>query len=185
MDDLIKLVRTYRVTSGLAERLRLAEDIFRLIEPDLRLFVFSSVAPTSAEDVHQEILKAVATDLGRFQGGTQREFWAWCYRIARNKRNDHFRKSAADLLQPMPQEELWGLVEASTAVNPLSPADRHDLKYALDMLASAKPECRDYLWSHFIIGLDYADIAESESATYDAVRMKITRCLETAQALVS
>jgi hypothetical protein len=44
MDDLIKLVKTYRLTAGLAERIRLAEDIFRLIEPDLRVFVFSSVS---------------------------------------------------------------------------------------------------------------------------------------------
>jgi hypothetical protein len=28
MDDLIKLVRTYRVTAGLAERQRLADSIF-------------------------------------------------------------------------------------------------------------------------------------------------------------
>jgi len=33
MDDI-----TYRLTVGLAERLRLAEDIFRLIEPDYGLF---------------------------------------------------------------------------------------------------------------------------------------------------
>jgi hypothetical protein len=43
MDDLIKLIRTYRLTPGLAERLRLVEEIFRQIEPDLRVFVFSSV----------------------------------------------------------------------------------------------------------------------------------------------
>ena len=42
MDDLIKLVRTYRLAAGLAERIRLAEEIFRLIEPDLRFFVFSA-----------------------------------------------------------------------------------------------------------------------------------------------
>jgi hypothetical protein len=45
MDDLIKLVRTYRLTAGLAERIRLAEEICRMIQPDLRYFVFSSVSP--------------------------------------------------------------------------------------------------------------------------------------------
>jgi hypothetical protein len=42
MNDLIKLVKTYRLTAGLAERIQLAEEISRLIEPDLRVFVFSN-----------------------------------------------------------------------------------------------------------------------------------------------
>jgi hypothetical protein len=44
MDDVIKLVSTYRLTAGLAERIRHAEQIFRLIGPDLHLFVFSHVS---------------------------------------------------------------------------------------------------------------------------------------------
>ncbi len=43
MEQVIKLVKTYRVSAGLVERLRLAEEIFRITEPDLRLFVFSQV----------------------------------------------------------------------------------------------------------------------------------------------
>ncbi len=34
MDDLIKLVRTYRLTTGLADRLALAEQVFTVILPD-------------------------------------------------------------------------------------------------------------------------------------------------------
>jgi hypothetical protein len=26
-----------------------------------------------------EVLKAVATGMRRFEGGTTKEFWAWCY----------------------------------------------------------------------------------------------------------
>src|SRR3984885_1166659 len=113
MHDLIKLIRTYRLTAGLAERLRLADEIFRVIEPDLRLFVFSQVRPQSAEDVLQEVLKAITTSLKNFQGGTDKEFWAWCYRIASNKLNDQYRAQASDRLQPLPPEELWQLVDAS------------------------------------------------------------------------
>jgi hypothetical protein len=61
MSDLIKLVRTYRLTAGLTDRLRLAEDIFRRIEPDLRLFVFHSVSQDAAQDALQEILKAITS----------------------------------------------------------------------------------------------------------------------------
>jgi ubiquinone biosynthesis protein COQ9 len=85
MSDLIKFVRTYRVTAGLAERLRLAETIIRQIAPDLRLYVFSRISHEAAEDALQEVLKAVATGMRKFAGGTGTEFWRWCYRIARNK----------------------------------------------------------------------------------------------------
>jgi RNA polymerase sigma factor (sigma-70 family) len=185
MDDLIKLVRTYRVTAGLAERIRLAEEIFRLIEPDLRFFVFSSVSHHAAEDALQEVLKAVATGMKKFEGGTAKEFWAWCYRIARNKLNDHYRSKAADRMQPTPPEEMWRLIEASAQDAPMSAAVRHDLEYAMKLLTSSKPECYEFLWRHFIIGLDYGDIAEERKMSYDSVRMKIGRCLDEAKSLVS
>lgn len=145
MDDLIKLIHTYRLTTIPAEKLRLTEEIFRTIESDLRLFVFSQVRPQSAEDVLQEILKAITTSLKKFQGGTDKEFWAWCYRIARNKLNDQYRAQASDRLQPLPPEELWQLVDASAQDTALTAADRHDLEYAMKLLASSKPECGEYL----------------------------------------
>jgi RNA polymerase sigma factor (sigma-70 family) len=144
MHELIKLVRTYRFAAGVAERLRLAEEIFRLIEPDLRFFVFSAIRPPAAEDVCQEVLKAVATGMKKFEGGSNEEFWAWCYRIARNKLNDYFRKQAALREQPIPEDELWELVESSAQVSPLSPADKHDLEYAMKLLTGSK-------WSMTII----------------------------------
>jgi hypothetical protein len=57
MEQVIKLVCTYRVTAGLAERIRLSEEIFCLIEPDLRVLVFSSVSHDAAKDALQEVLK--------------------------------------------------------------------------------------------------------------------------------
>ena len=133
------------------------------------------------------ILKAVATSLGKFSGDTLKGFWAFCYGIARNKLNDHYRKQhvESERMQPMPEQELWQLVEASETTAPLSAADKHDLDYAMKLLAAAKPECRDYLWNHFVIGLDYAEIAEAENLSYDNARMRITRCLDEAKRLVS
>ena len=145
MDDLIKLIRTYRLTAGLAERLRLTEEILHIIEPDLRLFVFSQIGPQPAEDVLQEVLKAITTSLKNFQGGTNKEFWAWCYRITRNKLNDQYRTQASDRLQPLLPEELWQLVDASAQDTTLTAGNRHDLEYAMNLLASSKPECREYL----------------------------------------
>jgi len=185
MEQIIKLVKTYRVSAGLAERLRLAEEIFRLIEPDLRFFVFKAIQPPSAEDVLQEVLKSITTSLKKFEGHTDKEFWAWCYRIARNRLNDHFREKASDRLQPMPPEELWQLVDASAQDAPLSAGDKHDLEYAMKLLTASKPECYDYLWKHFVFGLNYAEIAEERNLNYDNVRMKIGRCLDEAKSLVA
>ena len=185
MEQVVKLVKTYRLSAGLAERLRLAEEIFGLIEPDLRFFVFSAIQPPAAQDVLQEVLKSITTSLKKFEGGTDKEFWAWCYRIARNRLNDHFREKASDRLQPMPPEELWQLVESSAQASPLSPADKHDLEYAMKLLNSSKPDCYDYLWKHFVFGLNYAEIAEERNLNYDNVRMKIGRCLDEAKSLVA
>ncbi len=187
MDDLLKLVRTYRLTAGLADRLHLADEIFRRIEPDLRLFVFSAIRPPAADDVLQEVLKAVATSMGKFAGDTPAAFWAWCYRIVRYKLADHYRKQhiESERMQTMPPEEILELIDASEKTAPLSAADKHDLDYALNLLSSSKPECREYLWRHFVLGLDYAEIAEAENLSYDNARMRITRCLDEAKSLVA
>ncbi len=42
----------------------------------------------------------------------------------------------------------------------------------------------DLLWKHYVIGLDYAEIAEERQLSYDSARMKIGRCLEEARSLV-
>src|SRR6185295_8513753 len=119
--NVIKLLKTYWVTQGIAERLRLAEEVFRLIEPDLSSFVFNAIRPPAAEDVLQEILKAIATGMRTFEGDSNEQFWAWSYRIARNKLNDHFRNQANDRLQPIPQDELRQLLESSARNSPMSP----------------------------------------------------------------
>ena len=179
MDDLIKLVCSYRLASGLSEA------IFRLILPDMRVFVFSGLPPQVAEDALQEVLKAVATGMGRFEGSTAKEFWAWCYRIARNKLNDQYRRQSSERTVSMSPEELWQVVEASAQVTPLTPQHRLDLEYAMKLLTAAKPECSDLLWRHYIVGLDYAEIAEVINLNSDAVRMRVKRCLDEAKSLVS
>ena len=185
MAELIKLVRTYRFTAGLAERIRLAEDIFTLIAPDLHLFVFSNTSHHAAQDVYQEVLKAVATSLRTFKGDTEKEFWKWCYRIARNKLNDYYHSKSVERMLPTAPEDLQQMMELSAQDATISPAVRHDLEYAMKLLTSSKPECYDFLWNHFVIGLDYTDIAEDRNMSYDNVRMKIGRCLAEAKSLVS
>jgi RNA polymerase sigma factor (sigma-70 family) len=185
MEQVIKLVKTYRLASGLAERLRLAEAIFRLIASDLRAFVFSAIKPHAADDVSQEVLISITGSLKKFEGSSNEEFWAWCYKIARRRIYDHIRKKTSDRLQPLPHEELLDLVDASAQAAPLTAGVKDDLEYALKLLDKSKPECRDYLWNHYVTGFDYGEIAEERDMSYANVRMKIVRCLDEAKSLVS
>jgi RNA polymerase sigma factor (sigma-70 family) len=183
MSDLITLVKTYRLTRGLAERLDLTERIVPLIEYDLRLFIFSFRLP-APDDVFQEVLKSVFVNLGKFKGDEAKQFWGWCYTIARSKIANAHDKQNRDRLEFMSEEELWEKVESSVAPSAMSAADRMDLRQILKMLARTKPDCDEYLWQHYVFGLDYTEIAAQRQATPDGVRMRINRCLEEAQKLI-
>ena len=99
--------------------------------------------------------------------------------------NDYYRRQKGDRMPPIPEKELRQLVEASAQSSPISAADRHDLDYAMKLLTASKPECYEYLWKHFVFGLDYAEIAEDQKLSYDNVRMRIGRCLDEAKSLVA
>lgn len=186
MNEIIKLVRTYRVTSELVDQARLGEEIFLAVEPAIRFFIFKAIdSPHDAQDVLQVALKSIATSLVEFKCKTNDQFWAWCYSIARRRLYDFYRKKASNRLQPMPEEEFQNLLESSAEGSPLSPADKLDLDYALGLLIRSKPACYDYLWNHYVIGLDFSEIAEEQNLTKDNVRMRIGRCLELAHTLVS
>jgi DNA-directed RNA polymerase specialized sigma24 family protein len=91
MSDLIELVRAYRKAPNLADRLRLADEIIRIIGPQLGWFVFGRV-PEAAKDVTQEVLNSIAGSLETFKGNSNGEFWNWCYRIAQRRISDYPRQ---------------------------------------------------------------------------------------------
>lgn len=184
MDEIIKLVKTYRFTTAADQQSRLLNEIFRQVYPKMNAFVRGAIAPNNATDVVQETARAIANGMRRFQGGTGAEFWGWCYRIARNKVADQLRRQASDRLQPVSEEDFRNLVDDRGSLPPLSHGARVDLDYAMQLLAAVRPECRDLLWSHYLRGLDYGEIAAELAIAYDAARMKVTRCLELARSLV-
>lgn len=188
MDDLIQLVRTYRFEKSLDQKLRIAEQVLRLIEPKLRLFCASSIADrTKAADTAQEVLIAIARDMGRFQGKATAEFWAWCYQIARHKIKDHFRRQGVqdDRFQPMDPGEIAQLLDGRTRRGAISAQDKMDLDYAVKVLRRAEPECLEFLWKHFVFGFGFVEMAQEFAITADAARMRVGRCLSAAQALIT
>ena len=182
-DEIIKLVNDYRKEKDVKERLSLVEKIYFKIKPILHGFISKIAPPRVAEDVLQDALEAVVTRMHAFRGKTEREFWSWCYRIARNKANDAHRRHFSSRLDPIPPEELDQLVEASSRTEPLSPGDKLDLEYAMNLLEKSKPECRTFLWKHFVLGWKFTEMAQELGLKSDAVRMKINRCLSLAQGL--
>jgi DNA-directed RNA polymerase specialized sigma24 family protein len=88
-------------------------------------------------------------------------------------------------MQPLPPEELLQVIESAAHDVPTVAQTHHDLNYAMNLLTAAKPECYELLWQHYVIGLDYAEIAEARDLTYDGTRMKIGRCLDEARSLVA
>ena len=82
IEAILKLVRTFRLTSGIPERARLSDEIFIRLEPELRIIVFSKVTPQDAEEVMQEVMQAIAAALGNFEGNSRAVFWGWCHRFS-------------------------------------------------------------------------------------------------------
>ena len=71
MAELIKLVKTYRLTPALDQRQRQAEEIFTQLELTRRFFVFGTLAHPAAQDVLQETLKALTVGLTKFAGDSE------------------------------------------------------------------------------------------------------------------
>ena len=183
MESLIELVIAYRQAGHLALRMRLAEEIFRRIGPSLYDYVHRRVPEVVVDDIYQEVLLDIAKRLHTTDADTDQRFWAWCYRIAFRRCADFHRHRPPEVALDI--EELRRVLEAGTLIEPPSAGERQDLEYALSLLEAAKPPCLELLWDHYVLDLDYADLAEAPGETNDAVRMRISRCLELARILVA
>lgn len=187
MDSLIELIRRFRRAKTLEQELRIVEEIIEWVSPKLEAYLFRACRrPSLVEDLLQETLIKIYKNLRRFRGDTTVEAMSWCYSIARHTLCDYFRTNKIEEhMEPFDTETLWKVINASAEKEPLSPAERQDLEDALALLGKVKPPCRGYLWSHYIRGMDYKEIAEVYGLTYDAARMQLKRCLKLAIELVA
>ena len=183
--ELVLLTRLCRDTTTLDVRVRFVEEFVIRVSGAVRDFVFRRVPQAFAEDVHQEVLMAIALHLHEFQGNTETQLWQWCYRVARNKVADCLRKHGGGTTAPVEVEEGRRALEAEAQHERILPGARQDLEYALALLGAVKPPCVDLLWEYYILDLDYDDLAAWYGGTVDRIRMKIQRCLELAQTLLA
>jgi DNA-directed RNA polymerase specialized sigma24 family protein len=178
MDRLLNLVQTYRQTEGLDFRLQLAEGIVCEITHALRTFIMGHCPFDWVDDVLQNTLVSITLDLPRCSATSAGVLWSRWYLIAERRIADAFRERGRHPTEEIDLDKLWEMVE-QTAIDPtISPADRIDLKEALEVLRNTAGPCFEYLWDYAFLGWDYSEIAERRGVTPDAARMRIQRCLE-------
>jgi RNA polymerase sigma factor (sigma-70 family) len=182
MSELVTLYRRFQSTTDLEQKMSRAEELIRCIEPRLRLYIAASCPPEMVDDVVQETLIAIAKSLIRLRGQSEEEIAGWCYRIASRRLADKLRKRKSEPLDRLSPEGLQEL--EAVEEKPLAAGQKDDLDYALSLLKIAKPPCYNYLLSYYILGMDYAEMAEAFSMKYDAMRIKIGRCLKLANSLI-
>ena len=189
MEQLIELIRQYRQSTSSEERERLGIEIYGQIRPQLYAYIRARCPQEHVDDVCQEALLAIFKSLDRFHGGASEQFWSWCYSLVRNKIADHYRKvemekKQGELIHLAP-EDLWKAIEESAVEDPLTNEQWEELKETLALLQAARPECYEYLVKVYTFQESIATLAQKLGLTYDAMRMRVKRCLEAARELMA
>lgn len=179
----MRWIQEYRRESDQEIRAELANSLCQEIMGDVALFIYGRVHALAAEDVLQEALATIFINLDKFRGNADKQFLAFCYRIASVKVAMYYRKRKR-FERFIPIEELSFMVEEIWQYSLGWELEMPDLRDALSLLEKAKPGCQKLLWDHIIVDLDYEAIAERLRLKPDAVRMRIERCLAKAKELV-
>lgn len=183
MDPLVEYVRACQSAQSLRVRRRFAGEVIGIVRPSLYVFIAQGCDPDQVEDVLQDTLVVIATKLDTLRCDVNEQVWGWCYAIARNKLKQLHEKARRQPTESLELEEIRRVVDALAAEDPPPTGERLDLEEALQLLEFGQPPCRQLLWWHYVLGLDYQELADLLDLSYDAVRMKIKRCLERAQEL--
>jgi RNA polymerase sigma factor (sigma-70 family) len=159
------------------------KDAVEEIYPVIRAFVISRLGWQLGEDVTHETLEAILDGLQKIRGNKKRKFWAYCYRVARNKVNDALRTKYGNKAIPLDPLEIAQIIEAGIDHDDATGNTKADLEVLISVLAASKSTCREVLMNHFIADLDYEVMATFYDCSKDAVRMKIKRCLDDARGI--
>ena len=180
----MRLVEEFRKADS-DRRIELASKILTEINRELSIFILGLIAPDFQGDVIRESEMAIFTSLKTFKGNTRKQFLAWCRTIVRRKASDMRRKQSLLEIDPLPVEDFLEFILIPGKESLVFPADMQlDVEYAMNLLGKSRPDCRELLWSHYVMGLDYEELAQELNLKYDGVRMRIMRCLRTARGLL-
>ena len=86
---------------------------------------------------------------------------------------------------PTDLDLLRELLDRSLQDQPANFAERDLFNRALHLVGRVNPPCRELLVQLFVLHRDLETIAEALHLSYDAVRMRVARCLKLANDLLS
>jgi RNA polymerase sigma-70 factor (ECF subfamily) len=154
--------------------------LFRSYQPRLLRFL-RGLEPSVADDLAGEVWLAVAVRLDRFVG-SERDFRAWLFAVARNRLADHRRRAARRPRLVAIDGELVDAVHddgRSGADDPAEQAvERLSAQAAIDALvADLTPEQAEVVLLRIVGGLSVDEVATLTSRSPGAVRVLQHRAL--------
>ena len=185
MTQLVDLVRKYLAAKSLDERMEIGAEIHREVALSLGGFIYPQCQNGDAEDLQQEVVIAIFRSLARFEGNLDAQFWGFCYRIARNKISDYWRRKGSKPELTLDPEDLMRVAEALQEDASLGQEEQDRYEEIILLLQKTKPQCYELLWQCFVQGIDYSELAVVYAADYDTVSMRVWRCLKIARTLVA
>jgi len=133
-------------------------------------------AKVEAEDIAQEILMSVHKSMDSFRGKDDRSFFAWFFRIARNRIADVATYEGAQKRQPVPRM-------AFSQTSPSTPLVRNEqLDLMLKALESLPDDYRSVIQLVRLEELPVKEVAELLGRTENAVRILYCRALKAMRA---
>ncbi len=170
------------IDSGFAERLAAArageawavEALWHDLHPRILRFL-RGVDPRHAEDLASETWLRIARDLGRFDG-TEPEFRAWVFTIARYRWIDGRRRGRRDLAVSLPSEALSGVPAPDDPAKAVE--DAAGLEAALALVRQLPPDLGEVILLRVVAGLDVAHVARIVGKRPGTVRVLQHRGLQ-------
>ena len=142
------------------------------------MFLWSRCPPSDLDDLLQEVTIAIVNGLENFNGASEREFHGWWHRIASNKAADVHRGRGRNPAIPNVDDSWVELIEASGKRMPMNPGEQLVLKELVAWLKSLDPENFTLVWMSRVEEMTYGEIGDTLGVSENAVRMRVTRCLD-------
>ncbi len=133
-------------------------------------------AKTEAEDIAQEILLSVHKSFAAFRGEDDRSFFAWFFRIARNRIADVATYEGAQKRQPVPRM-------AFSQTSPSTPIVRNEqLRIIREAVETLPEDYRTVIQLVRLEELPVPEVAELMERSENAVRILYCRALKAMRA---
>jgi RNA polymerase sigma factor (sigma-70 family) len=146
--------------------------------PDIRIFVAARIPPADADDVVQEILIGLVKSISQIRAEGEKEFFSYLYVVARAAVARFYAKKGRDISKGLRAEAFREWEERIKDSGSQRTDDEREALEAIEMLRKADPECAELLVETHLLGMGYEEVAKLREVTYDAIRMRVNRCLE-------